>query len=186
MGRCTPSTSAMGSRTLTADLSRPNTSSRRWSGESRWTPMASSSPRLVAGMEAVDANTLTLTLTEPLGFTLNALGYASTRLLLSCRRSTPLFPRARSRRVRSGQARGSSWNGGPGTRSTTCVTTTTCPAMSPPVATAVESTCSWTRTSAHHPRLGRQKWPRLRPARSISWTGRPRIPSLGPRPTLTW
>ena len=37
---------------------------------------------LVAGMEAVDANTLTLTLTEPLGFTLNALGYASTRFAL--------------------------------------------------------------------------------------------------------
>ena len=37
---------------------------------------------VVAGMEAVDTNTLTLTLTEPLGFTLNALGYASTRFAL--------------------------------------------------------------------------------------------------------
>lgn len=37
---------------------------------------------VVAGMEALDADTLTLTLTEPLGFTLNALGYASTRFAL--------------------------------------------------------------------------------------------------------
>ena len=49
---------------------------------------------LVASIDAIDADTLTLTLTEPLGFTLNVLAYASTRFALAMPPEYTSLPRS--------------------------------------------------------------------------------------------